>query len=52
MKAIACVIFAVLLQGCAVNVVTVNVQESELGYVDSSASETVNESNLGNSHGR
>lgn len=32
--------------GCAVNVVTVNINESDLGYVDQGQSSTINESNL------
>lgn len=45
MKAIACVIFAALLQGCAVNVVTVNLQESAVGYEDGSNSGVISQGN-------
>lgn len=46
MKAIACVIFAVLLlQGCAVNVVTVNLHDSNVGYEDSANSGVISQGN-------
>lgn len=43
----ALAVVLLMLSGCAVNVVTVNVTGSELGYVDQGVSETINESNLG-----
>lgn len=46
MKYVAVVLAALLLQACAVNVVTVNVNESDLGYVDQGTGVTIAESNV------
>lgn len=46
MKAIILAALVAVCSGCAVNVVTVNVQESTLGYTDAATSVAVQESNV------